>query len=47
MKTGRFLLREIIESDLQNIYRGLSNPRVIKHYGVSYDSLEVTKSQMD
>lgn len=46
IKTERLLLREIVESDLQNIYNGLSNPLVIKHYGVSYDSLEDTKEQM-
>ena len=46
LKTERLLLREIVESDLQNIYSGLSNPLVIKYYGVSYDSLEATKEQM-
>lgn len=44
--TSRFLLRRIVRSDIQNIYNGLSNPLVIKHYGVSYDSLEAAKQQM-
>jgi len=46
IKTDRLLLRAIVESDIQNIYNGLSGPLVIKHYGVSYDSLEGTKEQM-
>ena len=47
IKTDRLLLREIIDSDIHHIYQGLSHPMVIKHYGVSYDSLEATKEQMD
>ena len=46
LKTDRLLLREITDADLANIYSGLSNPKVIQHYGVSYDSLEATKAQM-
>ena len=34
-------------SDIENIYRGLSHPEVIKYYGVSYNSLEATKVQME
>ena len=45
-KTKRLLLRRFEESDLQNVFKGLSHPEVIKHYGVSYDSLESTKAQM-
>jgi len=47
LKTNRLLLREIVDSDIENIYKGLSNPKVIKHYGVSFDSLEATKEQMN
>lgn len=47
IKTERLLLRPIVDSDIQNIYRGLSHPLVIKHYGVSFDSLEATKEQME
>ena len=47
IKTERLLLRPIIESDIQNIYHGLSHPLVIKHYGISFDSLEGTKEQME
>ena len=46
LKTDRLQLRKITESDLENIYNGLSNPKVIKHYGISFNSLEATKEQM-
>jgi len=46
IKTDRLLLRKIVGADIQNIYTGLSDPLVIKYYGVSYDSLEATKEQM-
>lgn len=47
IKTERLLLRTFIDSDLQNVYKGLSHPDVIKYYGVSYNSLEATKEQME
>ncbi len=46
ISTPRFLLRQIISTDIENIYRGLSHPDVIKYYGVKYSSLEETKAQM-
>lgn len=46
MKTDRIILREITDVDLENIFSGLSNPKVIKYYGISFDSLEATKGQM-
>ena len=46
-KTERILLREIENSDIDSVFKGLSNPDVIKHYGVSYHSLEETKEQME
>lgn len=46
IKTKRLLLREITDLDLENIYNGLSNPNVIQHYGISFDSLEATKEQL-
>lgn len=46
MKTKRFYFRKIQDTDLDNIYKGLSNPEVIKYYGVSFSSLEETKEQM-
>ena len=46
IKTDRLLLREITELDLKNIFNGLSNPNVIRHYEISFDSLDATKEQM-
>ena len=38
--TEKILLREIESSDIDNVYIGLSNPDVIRHYGVSFHTLE-------
>lgn len=46
IKTDRLLLRQFVESDLENVFKGLSHPDIIKHYGISFDSLESTKEQM-
>jgi [ribosomal protein S5]-alanine N-acetyltransferase len=45
-KTPRLFLRQFTDADLENVFRGLSNPEVIKYYGVSYTSLEASKDQM-
>ncbi|MEM9837162.1 MAG: GNAT family protein [Bacteroidota bacterium] len=47
IKTERLLLREIVAADINDIYRGLSDPLVIKHYGVSYATLAATAEQME
>lgn len=44
--TERLLLRPVVEDDLDNVYRGLSNPNVIQFYGVSFRSAEHTREQM-
>lgn len=46
LQTKRLILRQIIPTDIQDIYKGLSNPEVIKYYGVSFDSLAGTAEQM-
>jgi [ribosomal protein S5]-alanine N-acetyltransferase len=46
LKTERLLMRQFIESDLENVFKGLSHPDIIKYYGVSYTTLEATKAQM-
>ncbi len=46
LKTKRLIFRQITPTDIQNIYKGLSNPKVIKYYGISFDSLEATEEQM-
>ena len=47
LQTKRLLLREIEDSDLSKVFEGLSDPKVVKHYGVSFTSLEATREQMD
>ncbi len=44
--TERFLLRSFELSDLDNVFKGLSDPEVIKYYGVSYSTLKDTNAQM-
>lgn len=46
LETKRLILKQIQQEDIQNIYNGLSNPEVIKYYGISFDTLEATKEQM-
>lgn len=46
IKTERFTLRQFLDSDLENVFKGLSDPEIIKYYGVSYKTLEDTKEQM-
>lgn len=46
IRTERLLLRQFVESDLENVYKGLSDPEV-RYYGISYKTLEDTKAQMD
>lgn len=41
-----YSLRSIRESDLNAVFKGLSDPAVVRYYGVSYDSLEATREQM-
>lgn len=47
LKTARLLLRQFVASDIENVFKGLSHPDIIKYYGVSYQTLEATKEQMD
>lgn len=47
LESERTILRQFTPSDLENVFRGLSHPDVIKYYGVSYDTLEATKEQME
>jgi [ribosomal protein S5]-alanine N-acetyltransferase len=46
LTTERMLLRKIIPADQPVIFKGLSDPAVIRYYGVSYTSLEATADQM-
>jgi len=47
LESKRLFLRPFENSDLDKVFEGLSNPEVIRYYGVSFDSLEATKSQME
>jgi RimJ/RimL family protein N-acetyltransferase len=47
LRTARFTLRRIVPADIGVVFRGLSDPGVIAHYGVSYPTLEATQRQMD
>lgn len=46
-QSARFLLRQIQASDRPQIFAGLSNPRVIAHYGISYPTELATQEQID
>ncbi len=46
ISTDRFLLRQFIESDLENVFKGLSHPDIIKYYGVNYKTIDETKQQL-
>lgn len=45
--TQRLLLREIQQEDIHNVHKGLSHPDVIKHFAVSFLTLQATQEQMD
>ena len=47
IKTNRLLMRQIIAADLPHVFSGLSEPDIIKYYGVSYSTLEETQAQME
>lgn len=47
IKTEHLLLRPFRQSDLENVFGGLSHPEVIKYYGVNFTTLEATQEQMD
>lgn len=40
------VLREFRDDDLEFVFSGLSNPKVIKNYGISYESIIDCKEQM-
>lgn len=47
MKTNKYYLKEIVDSDIVNIHKGLSNPEITKYYDVHFPTLEATKEQME
>ncbi|MDR9416250.1 MAG: hypothetical protein RI564_08200 [Gracilimonas sp.] len=46
LTTERLSLKPIEDADIEEIFHGLSHPKVIKHYGVHFETLEETKDQM-
>ena len=46
LNTAKYLLRPPVDADLPLVFAGLSDPRVIAHYGVRYATLEETVEQM-
>ena len=47
IKTAQLLLRQFVDTDLENVFKGLSNPLITKYYGVSYETQAATQEQMD
>ena len=47
IETDRLLLRRFTAADLENVFRGLSHPDVIRYYGVSFRTMEEAKEQME
>ena len=47
LKSERLTLDQITLKDQKHIYSGLSNPEVIRYYGVNYSSFEETEEQMN
>ena len=46
IKTEKLLLRQFNDHDLDNVYKGLSHPDIIKYYGISFSSREAAKEQL-
>lgn len=46
IETKKLLMRQFTDSDIDNVFKGLSDPDVIKYYGISYQTLESTEEQM-
>ena len=47
MKTKDYYLKEVESSDIENIYKGLSDPDVTKYYAVHFPTIEATQIQME
>lgn len=45
--TCNYFLKEIVDSDINNIHKGLSNPEITKYYDVHFSTIEETQSQME
>ncbi len=45
--TARLALRHPVPKDLDHVFKGLSDPAVIEHYGIAYRSKDEARAQMD
>ncbi len=43
----RLVLRAVTRNDQQKVFEGLSNPDIIKYFGISYSTFEDTSKQID
>lgn len=46
INTANYRLRQFTTDDLESVFVGLSDARVIKYYGISFETIEATKAQM-
>lgn len=46
LRSERLHLRQFRQSDLDNVFKGLSHPDVIPFYGISFETKEAAKAQM-
>jgi ribosomal-protein-alanine N-acetyltransferase len=47
LRTDRLVMRQMQPDDLPMVFQGLSHPEVIRCYGVSFESEEATREQME
>lgn len=47
MNKSNYILKEIKQSDITNIHKGLSNSEITKYYDVHFSTLEETEEQME
>lgn len=45
--TNNYALRKFSQSDLENVFKGLSDPKVIPYYGISFTTIEEAQTQID
>ncbi len=46
IEADNLLLRQFSINDLENVFKGLSHPDIIKYYGISFKTIEDTQEQM-
>lgn len=46
LHTARCTLRQIVPADQRDVFKGLSDPEVVRYYGVRFDTYEAAAEQM-